>query len=328
MPMELLLTICLTLGLASLTSSEVQPPTSESPLTPAANFGAPAYNVVGDDAEVEELTTSTPAQVTQMEGTTKTDGMTQQELQEEQYRQHCGRGFGGFPGMPGIPGTPGHNGIQGPPGVKGEPGTKGESGNGGRQGLEGRRGSKGPKGDRGPKGPPGMKGDSGDLLGLKGNPGLPGAPGNPGMKGLRGPRGPPGVQGPINHQLAEELRIAFTVINATRFPDPNTPLVFQDIITNNGGGYSAETGKFTCKAAGLYAFTFQFFGGYHHFRPEKAILMKNAVIAVTAMSTVDSRLGNFAILDLVEEDDVWIEITESRDFGPSNYNSFSGFRLF
>nr|XP_054766085.1 collagen alpha-1(X) chain-like [Lytechinus pictus] len=351
-----LMTAVLTLGLVSLTLSTTQPPTG-IPTTLPPTHAAQGYPqgpeaTVGepDDMELiteelEELNESHKQLNNQQEQQThhhqehQNQQLQQQQQQQQQQQvsmhqemlhqqQACGRSCCGFPGMPGIPGTPGHNGLPGNPGIKGEPGMKGDGGNGGQQGLVGRRGSKGPKGNRGPEGPPGMKGDKGDFGGMKGDPGERGIPGEPGMKGLRGPRGLPGIQGPANHALPPELRVAFTVINATRFPTANTPIVFQTILSNSGEGYNQDTGKFTCKATGLYAFTFQFFGGYHNFRAEKASLIKNYETALTAMSTVDSRLGNFAILDLEENDDVWVQITENRDFGPSNYNSFTGFRLY
>lgn len=114
--------------------------------------------------------------------------------------------------------------------------------------------------------------------GSRGEPGRPGKPGSrgpPGEPGPPGPRGPPGLRGdgrlalpavtgsagPENGETeganssANGYRIAFYV--GLKNPHEGYEVLkFDDVITNLGKHYDANTGKFTCHMSGIYFFTY------------------------------------------------------------------------
>ncbi|NXO70597.1 C1QA protein, partial [Phainopepla nitens] len=134
----------------------------------------------------------------------------------------------------------GKDGSPGAPGRDGRPGQKGDMGEPGRAALS--MGGRGPRGDAGEPGPPGPPGKIG----------LPGIPGHPGPVGLPGPAGQKGRAGDV----LEHPRPAFSAARSSP-PRTGTTVVFDRIITNQEDSYSPQSGKFTCRIAGLYYFTFQ-----------------------------------------------------------------------
>lgn len=101
----------------------------------------------------------------------------------------------------------------------------------------------GPKGMKGDPGSPGLKGKVGPF-------GPAGPPGDPGVMGAAGQKGLPG-------SLKRMHQSAFSVTRQTReHPMKNTPVVFNNIITNTNNDYSTTTGKFTSKVPGLYYFVY------------------------------------------------------------------------
>ncbi|NWI71955.1 C1QA protein, partial [Todus mexicanus] len=134
-------------------------------------------------------------------------------------------------GKDGFPGVPGLNGRPGPPGDVGEPGKSAQ-----------RTGIQGLKGDAGKPGPPGTPGNQG----YRGQQGPPGQRGQPGLKGEKGKAG----------NILEQPRPAFSA-SLSSPPPMGTTVVFNNIITNEESSYSAQTGVFTCRIAGLYYFAYQ-----------------------------------------------------------------------
>ncbi|NWX51706.1 C1QA protein, partial [Steatornis caripensis] len=134
-------------------------------------------------------------------------------------------GKDGFPGVPGLNGRPGQKGDVGEPGKSAE-----------------RTGIRGPKGDAGEPGPPGMPGNQG-YHGLHGSPGVPGQSGPKGHKGKAG-------------NILEQPRPAFSASRRSP-PSMGRTVVFDNIITNQEGSYSPQTGVFTCSIPGLYYFAYQ-----------------------------------------------------------------------
>ncbi|XP_015738313.1 complement C1q subcomponent subunit A isoform X2 [Coturnix japonica] len=134
-------------------------------------------------------------------------------------------GKDGFPGIPGLNGRPGQKGDVGEPG-KSAP----------------RTGIRGPKGDKGESGLPGIPGNQG----YHGPPGPPGLPGMPGLKGAKGKAG----------SFQQQQHPAFS---ASRMMPSfhGTTVVFDNIITNEEGSYSPQTGVFTCSIPGIYYFAYQ-----------------------------------------------------------------------
>ncbi|XP_068099248.1 complement C1q subcomponent subunit C [Hyperolius riggenbachi] len=136
-----------------------------------------------------------------------------------------------IPGLPGIPGMPGRDGRDGLKGIKGEKGLSESHSTGALKGEKGIKGSSGPPGKTGRKGPPG----------------------SPGNLGPQGPKGELGIAG--NHK--RQYQSAFTVKRSTmQHPDKNTPIIFNDVITNDHGHYNTNTGKFVCQIPGLYYFVY------------------------------------------------------------------------
>ncbi|XP_018431266.1 PREDICTED: complement C1q subcomponent subunit C-like [Nanorana parkeri] len=136
-----------------------------------------------------------------------------------------------IPGLPGIPGAPGRDGRDGLNGAKGE---KGLPANLKTAEIKGEKGTKGPGGPVGKRGPRGLSGP-------------------PGEKGEPGPRGDSGIPGNQKRQYQS----AFTVKrNTGEHPEKDTPIKFNEVITNIHDDYSRETGKFVCRIAGLYYFVY------------------------------------------------------------------------
>uniref|UniRef100_A0A8C7EE63 C1q domain-containing protein n=1 Tax=Nothoprocta perdicaria TaxID=30464 RepID=A0A8C7EE63_NOTPE len=201
--------------------------------------------------------------------------------EETQKQDICTQGY------PGIPGNPGHNGIPG---------------------RDGRDGSKGDKGDTGPIGPtgyPGPKGSTGDL-GPQGNPGIQGE------RGLKGDRGDKGNVGATAVLPRSAFSVGLTV--STKFPPSNRPIKFDKVLYNGLNDYSPATGKFTCKHAGVYYFT------YHitvYSRNVRVALVKNGI---KLLHTVDRYQGaedqasGAAILELQSGDEVWLQAHPGETF--------------
>eukprot|EP00058_Branchiostoma_floridae_P010000 XP_002595488.1 hypothetical protein BRAFLDRAFT_69126 [Branchiostoma floridae] len=112
----------------------------------------------------------------------------------------------------------------------------------------------GPKGDMGPRGYVGTAGEKG----MMGAPGKLGPVGPAGEKGDKGEQGPAGEMGAPGTSPPAPPVVAFSVARTTSLSDPgvNTVLTYGVILSNVGGAYNQETGKFVAPVGGVYFFTF------------------------------------------------------------------------
>ncbi|XP_014349186.1 complement C1q subcomponent subunit A-like [Latimeria chalumnae] len=211
------------------------------------------------------------------------------------------------------------------------------SGKDGHPGIAGRNGRNGEKGERGE---PGLPGRSMGVRGAKGDPGDMGVSGDPGLEGYIGPPGPLGPPGDLGLKgdkgsplrNIEEPRPAFSAArNEGNYPDAGTPIVFNRVITNEGGYYKEDNGTFICLVEGYYYFTFT--------------LISNGNLCAKLMLNKDSKVGfcddnsrgniqvntGGTVLKLHEYDTVWVESDQENNklYSKKDVESiFTGFMLF
>ncbi|XP_035694401.1 complement C1q tumor necrosis factor-related protein 3-like [Branchiostoma floridae] len=188
----------------------------------------------------------------------------------------------------------------------------------------------GPKGDMGPRGYVGTPGEKG-MMGAPGKLGPVGPAGEKGDKGEQGPAGEKGTSPPAPPV------VAFSVVRTTSLvnPEVNTVLTYGVILSNVGGAYNQETGKFVATVGGVYFFTFT---GMTQNLPNTNYfvrLMKNGAKMVglhenNGGSPHYQSSSNSAILQLQPGDEVWVELASG---GRSLYSdgnrflTFSGFLI-
>ncbi|XP_066502185.1 complement C1q subcomponent subunit C [Hoplias malabaricus] len=132
----------------------------------------------------------------------------------------------GIPGLPGVPGFPGHDGRDGVKGEKGDPGRT-------------------------------VKLNKDAVKGQKGDSGFPGHSGKRGIPGDPGPPGPPGPPGGRGDSSDSKPQSAFCVSRETvAHPNPNTPVLFNRVITNVNDHFNVTEGKFVCHIPGTYYFVY------------------------------------------------------------------------
>ncbi|XP_077977527.1 uncharacterized protein LOC144433091 [Glandiceps talaboti] len=208
-----------------------------------------------------------------------------------------------------------------PPGPPGRPGPPGQKGCRGQTGQTGQKGSKGPTGPRGPSGPKGPAGSNG-------------------QKGLPGPKGPPGSRGqpgaPGKSCDCTKKESAFTGIrtcNACGFKNGQI-IHFSKALTNIGGNFKYQNGKFTCKYPGTYFFTFN----ARKPKTETTVqvdLELNGTTQVSIHETDDQRqhgdTGSVScILNLKQGDQVYLRLVlgSSLEVGTNKPITFSGYLMF
>ncbi|XP_018431267.1 PREDICTED: complement C1q subcomponent subunit A [Nanorana parkeri] len=215
---------------------------------------------------------------------------------------------------------------------------KARDGERGHPGNTGRNGRPGQKGDRGDPG------DSGRLAGLtmsKGDVGEPGAPGEPGSIGYKGPEGPPGpigepgLPGPKG-AMADARTQSRPAFSAAFTGWKDNALLFGHMITNLEGVYSGSSGRFQCKEAGFYYFTFQVASAGDLCLQIWAKM--DAANARKLLSFCDRNSrgqpqvnSGGAVLNLSKSDEVWLEgDAGARRVANNDISSsvFSGFLLF
>ncbi|XP_062611618.1 uncharacterized protein LOC134273442 [Saccostrea cucullata] len=127
--------------------------------------------------------------------------------------------------------------------------------------------------------------------------------------------------------------VAFTAYASSGKDYNSEPIIFNSVITNEGGAYNSNTGIFTSPAVGVYVFTWTHltrYGQYCH-----AYLSKNGTIqnidAHTNLSGLSSGVYTMATmsgtLHLSKGDRVWIQANHCYGFLGAPYNSFSGWKL-
>ncbi|XP_078611685.1 complement C1q and tumor necrosis factor-related protein 9-like [Branchiostoma floridae x Branchiostoma japonicum] len=190
----------------------------------------------------------------------------------------------------------------------------------------------GPKGDMGPRGYVGTPGEKG----MMGAPGKLGPVGPAGEKGDKGEQGPAGEKGAPGTSPPAPPVVAFSVARTTKLekPSSHTVLTYDVILSNVGGAYSQETGKFVATVGGVYFFTFTGMTPYsssnYYVR-----LMKNGAKMVglyehNGGSSQHQSSCNSAVLQLQPGDEVWVELDSGGRSLYSNENrflTFSGFLI-
>ena len=122
--------------------------------------------------------------------------------------------------------------------------------------------------------------------------------------------------------------IAFsTKLSYNRELQPLDTVLFDTIITNNGEGYNAETGKFTAPLSGTYYFFATVLSGYNT-KVETALILNDKEVARMYSGAHDAHGSgsNSAVVNLRSGDSVWIRLlyqggTHVHGF----YSTFSGF---
>ncbi|XP_035694528.1 complement C1q tumor necrosis factor-related protein 3-like [Branchiostoma floridae] len=197
----------------------------------------------------------------------------------------------------------------------------------------------GAKGEPGTEGPQGPKGEQGEK-GVRGAPGKLGPAGTTSQKGDKGEQGPAGEkgdreQGPTGEKGAPGTNPPAPTTSLVNQPDGvNTVLTYDVILSNMGGDYNQETGKFVATVGGVYFFTFTGmtpYSGSNYF----VHLMKNGAKMVglyeqNGGTPQNQSSSNSAILQLQPGDEVWVELDS---YGRSLYSdddrylTFSGFLI-
>ncbi|XP_067857961.1 complement C1q tumor necrosis factor-related protein 7 isoform X2 [Heptranchias perlo] len=253
---------------------------------------------------------------------------------ERKYTNNFSKLICSVPGLPGPPGPPGANGTPGPhgriglPGRDGRDGRPGEKGEKGASGIRGKIGHGGNVGDKGDKGPVGKAGIGGQN-GIKGKIGPSGTSGPKGDRGQKGDPGPPG----ICKCGSLVLKSAFSVGITTSYPAERTPIIFNKILFNEGGHYTASSGKFICAIPGIYYFSYDITLANKHLA---LALVHNGQYRI---KTFDANTGNHdvasgsIVMYLKPEDEVWLEIFDYEQnglFSDPNWadSLFSGFLLY
>ncbi|XP_078692138.1 caprin-2-like, partial [Branchiostoma floridae x Branchiostoma belcheri] len=194
------------------------------------------------------------------------------------------------------------------PGAKGEPGTEGPQGPKGEQGENAPRGA---PGKLGPDGPRGEKGDKGE-------------------QGPAGERGAPGTSPPAPPVVAFSVARTPGLENLAR----DTVVTYDVVLTNVGGAYNQETGKFVTEVGGVYFFTFTGMTPNVARKNYFLRLMKNGEKMVGLYENNGSQAhhqssSNSAILQLQPGDEVYVLLGRGH-FLFSNehrYLTFSGYLI-
>lgn len=103
-------------------------------------------------------------------------------------------------------------------------------------------------------------------------------------------------------------------------------MVFDTIITNNGEGYSAETGKFTAPLPGTYIFLSTILSGYNT-KVETALIINEKEVARMYSGAHDAHGSgsNAAIVNLRSGDNVWVRLLyQGGNHVHGYYSTFSG----
>ncbi|XP_066288195.1 complement C1q-like protein 3 [Branchiostoma lanceolatum] len=193
----------------------------------------------------------------------------------------------------------------------------------------------GAKGESGTDGPRGPKGEPGERAPPRGAPGKLGPVGPRGERGDKGEQGPAGEKGAPGTSPPAPPVVAFSVARTTSLDKPSSDTVvkYDDVLSNVGGAYNRETGKFVTAVGGVYFFTFT---GKIDTSDESYFLwlVKNgqAMVALheyDASETLSLSSSHSAILHLQPGDEVCVMLQAGRDLFSSinRYVTFSGFLI-
>ena len=136
------------------------------------------------------------------------------------------------------------------------------------------------------------------------------------------------------------MTIAFTAAISSDFQvfPPLGTIIWEEIITNIGGGFNPGTGIFTCPQDGHYFFSVSVTSNWQNddMRAEFQIVHNgNALVTAPAMAPGTSAQGtatNSAVIDCMNGGQVWIRCRDSFDCNVNGNDdlqvtSFSGFLI-
>ncbi|ELT87572.1 hypothetical protein CAPTEDRAFT_183227 [Capitella teleta] len=163
---------------------------------------------------------------------------------------------------------------------------------------------------RGPRGPAGDKG----------------AKGESGSDGISGLPGLPGLSAPTRKNVAFFAGLSDNIGPVTK----HTDILFDQVVTNEGSGYDATTGRFTAPVNGTYQFNVVISA---QGRQKAAVMiLKNGIMVATVWAESIpfwATSSNIVILSLEKGDSVWLALlNRASHLHGYMYSTFSGFLIF
>ena len=132
-------------------------------------------------------------------------------------------------------------------------------------------------------------------------------------------------------------KIAFHASLSTNIPGTTSgqTIVFNQVDTNLGGGYSSTTGVFTAPVAGTYVFSLTFFMYYSsssYASNGELYIMKNQDQSIRVLVKLDNNAdqgtASGTVLSLNKGDQVYVQASSADMYiGGGKYSYFSGFLL-
>ncbi len=121
-------------------------------------------------------------------------------------------------------------------------------------------------------------------------------------------------------------KVAFYARNA-KIRSTVLDVIFRDVITNHGNGYSNTTGSFTAPLGGIYVFHLQYVLSSHYMLSSLVIQVNGQVICNGYIGDIDDQGTCSAVIQLQQGDVVNVKKsgTNVRLHWPEHTSSFSGF---
>jgi len=163
---------------------------------------------------------------------------------------------------------------------------------------------------RGPRGPQGLDGEPGE----RGEDGLPGLPGLPGLSA------------PLPRKIAFFVGLTNNMGPVTE----HTDIVFDRVVTNIGGGYDAESGRFTAPVNGTYQFNV-IVSAQGRQKAAVMILKNGGMVATVWAESIPywATASNIAVLSLEKGEQVWLMLLNRASYLHGYmYSTFSGYIIF
>lgn len=166
------------------------------------------------------------------------------------------------------------------------------------------------------------------VRGPQGPPGPPGERGERGEDGANGLPGLPGLSAPTPPRVAFFVGLSENVGPVADQADVN--IIFDRVVTNIGGAYSVETGRFTSPVNATYQFNV-IISAQGKQRAAVMLVKNGAMIATVWAESIPfwATASNVAILSLDRGDQVWLLLlNRASHLHGYMYTTFSGFLIF